>query len=287
MSVFPEYQDVSHRYERGDIPFYLSVHSISTLHLLHHHDFAELALVVEGHGSEVLNGVSHELKPGTVSFLLPHHLHELRNLPGGQMKIYCCMFDMNMLYDSEIDSELVRLLLGSGESYSSFSDLTEDQTLKLRGIFDDIIAENHTRLPGRSSFVRAKLIEALLLYVRSLRLAAPGHLAATSLHVRKILQYIHSNYAERISLEDISIHLVLSVPYICRLFKEHLGQSFLDYLHKLRVQSACHLLASSRMPITDVVANVGFESYRSFSRVFKQLKGVTPKQFRSSNRLGQ
>jgi transcriptional regulator GlxA family with amidase domain len=75
-----------------------------------------------------------------------------------------------------------------------------------------------------------------------------------------------------------------SSPYLSRIFKNHMGQSFQDYLNALRVNRACTLLVTSDITITDVAIESGFEHFRTFSRVFKEVKGLTPKEYRSSNK---
>jgi transcriptional regulator GlxA family with amidase domain len=72
------------------------------------------------------------------------------------------------------------------------------------------------------------------------------------------------------------------MPYISRLFKDHVGQSFLTYLHGLRIKSAASLLISTEMPIADISTEVGFESYRTFLRVFREIRGQTPSDYRDT-----
>src|SRR5690606_32673826 len=96
----------------------------------------------------------------------------------------------------------------------------------------------------------------------------------------KVLQYLHVHYQEDLSLESISRQFRVSPPYISRLFKEHVGQSFLTYLHELRIKSAASLLISTDMSISDIATEVGFESYRTFLRVFRDIRGQTPSEFR-------
>jgi len=283
MFKFPEYHDVLNKYKKGQLPFYISINTLHSSSLLHHHDFAELSLVIEGTGNEILNGISHEMKPGTSSFLLPHHIHEIHNNPGSQIRTYCCMFDINILFDSPIDAELGRMLLGSGQDYSSYVDMTEGDIVQLKKIFDDIIHEFHCSMPGKNSFIRAKLTEALLLFIRAHNHQFDIPAFSSNTKILDILRYIHLHYADELSLYSLALKFELSVPHICRLFKEHVGESFLEYLHNLRIQSACNLLVSTKMPIADISVEVGFESYRTFSRVFNQFKGVSPTNYRMYN----
>src|SRR5690606_12045262 len=94
MTYYPEFQDaVEHRsYGKSQLPFLIE---FSTLHQsvpLHYHNFAELCLVVERTGTEILNGQPQALRRGTVSFRLPNHIHEI-HVKDTPIRIYTCLFD--------------------------------------------------------------------------------------------------------------------------------------------------------------------------------------------------
>jgi len=284
MFKYPEYQDVVGNYTPGQLPCYISINSIAPTCELHHHDFAELSLVIEGTGTETINGIAHEMKTGTASFLLPHHIHEIQAATKTGIRAYCCMFDIRLLFESPIHTELGTLLLRSGQSFPSHTQLSMDMNNKLAAVFDDMIEELHQSRPCKQSMLGTKLIEALLLYIRAHQHHSYLLSENKSPETANMLQYIHLNYAEVLSLEHLSAKFHMSIPHICRLFKKEVGISFLEYLHQLRIQSASHLLVTTNMPIGDVLIEAGFESYRSFVRLFKRYKGVIPSEYRNGSK---
>ncbi|MDF2652112.1 MAG: DNA-binding response regulator, partial [Paenibacillus sp.] len=92
---------------------------------------------------------------------------------------------------------------------------------------------------------------------------------------------LHTHYQEDISLVIVAKHFNWNASYISRVFKQHVGQTFTDYLHSLRIARATSLLASTTMRIMDISVEVGFDQVRTMSRVFKELMGVTPREFRN------
>jgi len=101
--------------------------------------------------------------------------------------------------------------------------------------------------------------------------------------ISKALEYIDKNFTEDISLQTISNHVHLSKNYFVNLFKKEMGQSFVEYLTKLRVEKAKFLLQNSELKIIDIGIKVGIEDSRYFSKVFKKSTGYTPKEYRESS----
>ena len=65
-----------------------------------------------------------------------------------------------------------------------------------------------------------------------------------------------------------------------RFFSRATGNSFTDFVNRLRINRACQLLMETDRYITNVCYDVGFNNVANFNRRFLQLKGMTPKEFR-------
>ncbi|MCK5735095.1 MAG: helix-turn-helix transcriptional regulator, partial [Spirochaetaceae bacterium] len=68
--------------------------------------------------------------------------------------------------------------------------------------------------------------------------------------------------------------------YFSRLFKEEAGQSFKIYLNNLRIDEAKNLLSETTLPLIEIASRVGFEDQSYFSRVFRNVVGISPGRFR-------
>lgn len=290
--TYPEYQDAltEANIEVTQLPFYIKKNEISGVYPLHHHDFMELSLVYDGHGFERLNGRTHPMRHGTASILLPHHIHEIQSDPQSPIRLYCCMFDMSILFESSFDAVLGNHLLKVGTQLPSHFDLNPAQTAHVIRILDELYEEHLGSAFMRNTYIRIKLMEVLTYIIRSAIISDRALKAQTVFDhkatrtIMMIVQYLHMNYREPLSLKALSEMYHLSVPYISRLFKEQTGQNFIDYIHALRIKRALTLLASTNMSIQDIAIDAGFEQIRTFSRVFRSLVGTSASEYRNSQR---
>ncbi len=105
-----------------------------------------------------------------------------------------------------------------------------------------------------------------------------------SVAVRKKLDvtidYIHENYRENLSRDGLAAAADFDTDYLSRLFKIYTGEKIGDYINNLRIEDACTLLVQTDKSIIDISMEVGFESLRTFNRVFTKFTGSTPSQFR-------
>ena len=92
--------------------------------------------------------------------------------------------------------------------------------------------------------------------------------------------YMISNYNKNVRLEDIAQTACLSINHLLRTFKQAYQQSPHQFLTKIRLQQAKHLLKNTDYPVNEIVDIVGFECPSSFIRLFKNSFHVTPGQYR-------
>ncbi|MCH2207993.1 MAG: AraC family transcriptional regulator [Lentisphaerales bacterium] len=107
------------------------------------------------------------------------------------------------------------------------------------------------------------------------------HPAATILPA---LREIQSNYMHVITVQELAYKCRLSVSQFHRIFKRHFRQTPLQFMLKIRIQSACKLLRSSSMLLVEIADKCGFSEQNYFARHFKQVVGKTPMQFRKEFR---
>lgn len=94
-------------------------------------------------------------------------------------------------------------------------------------------------------------------------------------------QYIHEHYAEPIGLDDVSAAVGFSSSYFSTLFHKETGKTFLEYLAAVRVEAAKALLRENRITVEAVCKAVGSNDAKRFSKTFRKLAGVSPKEYRS------
>jgi two-component system response regulator YesN len=100
----------------------------------------------------------------------------------------------------------------------------------------------------------------------------------------QILEFINSAYPKSdLSLYKVASQFGLSEGYLSHFFKDQVGENFVTYLERLRIERACQLLKEGgEIAVNDVAEQVGYNSVYSFRRAFKRVKGINPAAFRTS-----
>lgn len=102
--------------------------------------------------------------------------------------------------------------------------------------------------------------------------------------IKPAIDFIKAHFNEQITLEDVARSAHLSVSRLSHVFKEQTGLTIIDYMTKVRVEYAKELLISTNKNCTEICFDTGYNNQSYFTRTFKEVAGVTPRQFREMNR---
>ncbi|MEG0178545.1 MAG: response regulator [Oscillospiraceae bacterium] len=103
--------------------------------------------------------------------------------------------------------------------------------------------------------------------------------------IQDVQHYLQEHYMEDITLQKLSDLFFLHPTYLSRLFKEKSGENFIDYLTGIRFEKAKRLLCTTTLKVSDIGQAVGYESPKYFSKIFKELSRITPKDYREANAI--
>ncbi|MBM6995640.1 response regulator [Paenibacillus sp. DXFW5] len=103
---------------------------------------------------------------------------------------------------------------------------------------------------------------------------------STELLMMSAQNYIQNHLGRDFGIEDIADYLGISSSYFCLLFKNHFGETFVEYLTKQRMEMAKCLLRSSERSIAQIGTSIGYQERRYFTKVFQKYTGMTPSDFR-------
>jgi len=95
-------------------------------------------------------------------------------------------------------------------------------------------------------------------------------------------EYIAERFTSDISLEDAAGFVHLHPQYFSKLFKQQTGESFTDFVTRLRIEKAKELIASGELSLKEVCYEVGYKDPNYFSRVFKKVTGSTPSEYKGT-----
>jgi two-component system response regulator YesN len=104
--------------------------------------------------------------------------------------------------------------------------------------------------------------------------------------IQKVIGYIKDHLAADFTLKDIADQIYLNESYLSTLFKNEMGETFSEYVLKLRMKRASELLLSSAIPIQEISPLVGYPNYGYFSQVFRRFYGKSPSNFRKRGMIG-
>ena len=99
--------------------------------------------------------------------------------------------------------------------------------------------------------------------------------------VKRLLLFVENNYRSKCLLSEAAENIGYDYAYVSKKFKYSTGISFKEYVNIVRVSNSKLLLASSRMSITEIAAESGFNCHRTFNREFKKIVGVTPINYKN------
>ncbi|SFJ84340.1 two-component system, response regulator YesN [Paenibacillus sp. UNC496MF] len=103
----------------------------------------------------------------------------------------------------------------------------------------------------------------------------------TNAQMHRAVEYIETNYADdKMSLQDLCRHVHMSTSYFSLVFKQHTGETFVEYLTGVRIAKAKELLQATGLKFYEIAARVGYGDPNYFSILFKKRAGMTPKEYR-------
>ncbi|MFF2446402.1 response regulator [Neobacillus sp. NPDC058068] len=93
-------------------------------------------------------------------------------------------------------------------------------------------------------------------------------------------RYVSMNLEKKISLEEVAGNLFLNQSYFSRLFKKEVGETFVEYVTKMKISRAKELLEQTADPVGKICERLGYDNQSYFIKLFKNYVGVTPIEYR-------
>ena len=241
----------------------------------HFHEYVEMIWVQEKEMQVFVDNQLFVLEKNDILFInsfVPHKTHT--NI--GNVKF---LLQFKPLMASQENAPSAALLQPNSKqsNFAIFRNSTEINQI-LVPHFDELAQEFLGKKKSYAAFIRATIFDILAVLYRFDVLNDPEELALSSKVERLLpaLQYIHEHVGESIPLDEMSALLHVSRSSFCRLFKETLNISFMEYVYLVRIQTAENLLLHTDYSITEIAGKSGFSSPAYFSMIFKEKKGYTP-----------
>jgi len=249
----------------------------------HAHDIYHMVLYAQGNNRFVYNDRRHASQRGVLLVTSPGQPHNFGPLQTQRIiskEITFCWEGEQSRLRLPVHTVL-SLLAGTEFAPIDFPvQLDELQTRALEDVFDRLLQRLRVR-NDLSWFAEQQLMfELFNLLIREI--CEVRHLAeeAEGDPVLRAKREIEQYYHERISLPQLAQSTCLSTGYFSRAFKERFGISPIAYQLELRITAAKTLLTDSSRSISEIATLVGFSDVYAFSKAFKKVAGVSPREFR-------
>lgn len=226
---------------------------------------------------------------------------ECRLLKNGDFAI-CTSNDIHYYDTRDLTSKLLILifhpkLIGSASEWprstalrSSFFD---EETLKevepdFLATFSSMIKQVSDEIQHRKIYyeqiITGKMIELCAFLLRNLQMSEQEsekvRLKATDYNsIQNALIFMEKNFQRDIALPDAAGAAGLSLFYFTRLFRVYTGMTFKAYLSRIRIMNADSMIRNGTSSMTDIAYECGFNSIRTFNRVYRDIKGYTPSYY--------
>ena len=237
--------------------------------LPHFHDAIEIIFTTSGYGTAICNGIEYRQTPGSVFFAASKEIHYFTDRTDDTCGLVV-----------DIEPNILSGSVAELKDAAPISRIWEDPGMENK-LWDLVrfISLNHLVLNQETLTSLTSALLMMLLECVELEKTKSPHTTIT-----QILNYCQDHCTEPISLDMLSQELDLSVSHISRIFTKKLKISFSDYINGLRLNKAVELMSTSKITVTKAAAYAGFPTIRTFNRVFMEQYGVTPSQYRASQK---
>ena len=241
--------------------------------MAHQHHDAEIIKVAKGTVEAHIGTATYELCQGDLIFCTPYTVHEVIS-KSEDAEIQGFTFDPKVLGDAADFNAVRDTHILFDTSNPSYNEITR--------IFSDL---HHTYKTMPPTF-RLRITAGLLLLVSVLteiNFLLQNEEDKRILRTTPAILYIRKNYAESLTVSELSSLVNLCNDTFIRVFKEEHGQTPFSYIMNFRITKALNLLSEKNHSISEIASLTGFSSASYFTKIFKEKLGVSPLKYRKKH----
>lgn len=162
----------------------------------------------------------------------------------------------------------------------------EDPVIRKENVHPDILKAIKSLTAEMKAFQRDTVVEQAYVQIILARSMPLFHFIEKSSVgsddlIYQTVSYIARHFREEVSLESIAKNLGVSKYVLSRVFSGTFHRNFNQYLNEQRLNYVSTLLECTNRTITDICMDAGFESQRTFNRVFREKYKMTPREYRN------
>ena len=270
-----------HRSYADDIPFQAGIGTDFSF-FPHFHTDIEIAFVICGTMRIRMNDAQYVLYADQGIFIPPKAIHSYEAMEAGT-KTSIVIFAPDALGESGDLGITVRSHIFSLPATTAIESLPNFRAVKENLI--TLASPDHRKSLHMQYVIRGRILETyglllqLLGYERS-KDGSPSQGTHELQLAHAIMEYIDRNFSQPLTLSDLAARFSYSYSHLSRVFKQTLGVDFTTYLNTTRLMYARSLLRQGSRTMSDICFASGFQSVRTFNRVFSLTFGLSPREYR-------
>lgn len=268
-----------------DIPYCLFYDRMGRYVPSHWHREIEVVMCTAGTVKMAINNVAYELQKGDIVVIPDGSTHLYYHAQGNERMVVFLdyrLFERPESYTGTSRSQLHNRIQQIPPLSRQWS---EENRQKVKEILTQLEELNDRDVFAWDLAIQAKVYELIFYlcnYVEKTSNVESGNVE-TLLKLENILEYIEKNYSKQINLGDAAAEFGFSTSYFARFFKKYSGETFMNYLNAYRINKARDMLfLDSSHTVSRISELVGIPNVKTFNRLFRQITGTSPTQYRKS-----
>ena len=251
----------------------------------HYHDCHQLLFVTGGTADVYVNNALYKVKAGNLVIFsrLEHHAVTAQS---ADYKRYTLDLAPDISAMGRDGYRIYSVLFNRPAGFCNILDMQKKQD-ELCRMFESIQGELQGQEPLHEDMLEL-LVQQLLIFIYRQTQSAFSAVEEDCFEiVREIQNRFHREFQKQVSLTEIAQAHNISVSYLSHLFKATTGSSVMAYLQSCRIAEAKKCLAQTNMRMSEIVEHCGFSDGSNFSRIFRNVTGLSPTDFRERFRRNE
>lgn len=254
---------------------------------LHWHQEFEFLIVTKGGAIFHIENRSYEVHEGEGIFIHPNFLHSATALNGLYCSFYTICFHPSFLSDdinSTLYKKYIKPLLKGKLVFAEHYHRENSWMNRAYSILYELTTFYNVDIEDYELIIRSKMLELWHLFYHNSKpyLKDIQNDTTKAKRLTPVLDFIHTNYNNEISLKTLADIISVSESQLCRLFKDDVGLSPFTYIIRYRILRSCTLLVNSNSKISNIANQIGFSNISYYNREFKSIVGCTPSEYRKN-----
>jgi AraC-like DNA-binding protein len=243
------------------------------------HYFHSIHYIASGKGSYIMNNVSYVLEPGKVIVFVPDTLFEYSTIGTDSFEFYHIQFDYHLAF-KEKQTWVTRP--ANTFPFPMFGVYSLGRPGEVLHLFERLYAAKYA-LDPLSRFENDLLFRELWLTVIK-NIEDLRHSGDSDSAVESTLPYITEHYRKPLTIRELSNMAGLSPGYYCKQFNRLTGYNPKEFITTMRINKAQEMLNFDEFSLREIANYVGYDDEFYFSRVFKQVTGISPSYYAKHSR---